>query len=79
MSDEFGFVEASQLKLLATYVSLFKLVDVVLAVDQPAVPGVPVIADQVEKNGGVCAAATEGPRAHCHSVFDHCLTETLSD
>lgn len=73
------FIDASPLKLPATYVSLFKLVHVVLAVDQPAVPGVPLVPGQIEKDGGVRAAAADGPGAHCHPVFDHCHKEALSD
>lgn len=59
-----------------THVSFLKLVDVVFAVDQLPISGVPLVSNQIYKNGCICATAADSPRANCQSVFDHCRTES---
>lgn len=59
-----------------THVSFFELVDVVLAVNQPPIASVALVANQIQENGGVRPAAADCPRANCHPVFDHCGTDT---
>lgn len=58
-----------------THICFFKLVDVVFAVDQLAIPRVPLVSDQIDKNGGICSTAANASRAYSHSVLYHCGAE----